>query len=67
MKNLSLVCIVLWYKYITDEKAEITLQDVWLQLLKEEAAERKGPDVDQLHKVSLTSFITTGFDIEDRQ
>ena len=48
-------------------RKQITLQDVRLQLLKEEAAERKGPDVDQLHKVSLTSFITTGFDIEDRQ
>ena len=46
---------------------EITLQDVRLELLKDEAAERGAKGAPPPHKVSLTGFMTTGFEIEDRQ
>lgn len=40
-----------------------TLQDVQLELMKEDAAEgAKSP-----HKVSLTSFLVIGMDLEDQQ
>jgi len=43
-----------------------TLQDVRLELAKEDAAQatRAGTD---LPKLSLTGFFTTGFELEDRQ
>jgi len=66
--------IILWYykaSYVTDEETEITLQDVRLQLLKEEAVELREGSKDMTlphnHDMSLTGLITTGFDIEDRQ
>ena len=46
---------------------EMTLQDVRLRLLKLEEAERVSKDLPPGHKVSLTGFLTTGFELEDKQ
>jgi hypothetical protein len=43
-----------------------TLQDIRLELAKEEAAEMAAGVVPQ-HKMSLTGFLTTGLLLEDRQ
>jgi len=45
----------------------MTLQDVRLRLLKLEEAERVSKDLPPGHKVSLTGFLTTGFELEDKQ
>ena len=45
----------------------MTLQDVRLELSKEEAAEKTEKNSPSPHKVSLIGFITTGFELEDRQ
>lgn len=45
-----------------------TLQDVRLELAKEEASERSmATDMASPQKVTFIGFITTGFDLEDRQ
>ena len=44
----------------------LTLQDVRLELSKEEAAEASSSNC-QTHKVSLTGFLTMGLELEDRQ
>jgi hypothetical protein len=44
----------------------VTLQDVRLDLAKEEAAEAAGTRV-ALHNVTLTAFLMTGLDLEEQQ
>ena len=44
----------------------LTLQDVQLELSKEEAAEASSGN-HQTHKVSMTGFLTMGLELEDRQ
>ncbi|KAM6489975.1 hypothetical protein JOM56_014554 [Amanita muscaria] len=51
---------------VSDSISERTLQDARLELSREEAAERVGSDAPPPHKISLTGFLTTGFDLEDR-
>ena len=46
--------------------AATTLQDVRLLLAKEEAAQAALGTLPQ-HKTSLSSFLMTGFELEDRQ
>ncbi len=53
-----------WPVDLTSNPATM-LQDIRLELAKEEATERAKSGAAPLHKVSLTGFLTTGFDLED--
>ena len=56
---------ICWNAY-TKSILATTLQDIRLELAKEEAAEMAAGVVPQ-HKMSLTGFLTMGLSLEDRQ
>jgi hypothetical protein len=54
-------------KHLSDsEDLGLTLHDVRLELSKEEALQVSSGNL-RTHKVSMTGFLTTGLELEDRQ
>ena len=51
---------------ITDPASATTMQDVRLELAREEGLQLASGQINR-HKVTMMGFFTMGFDIEDRQ
>ena len=56
----------IWFEPLTDILPGTTLQDVRLELAKEEAAKAALGNLPR-HKVSSVAFLMTGFELEESQ